>query len=172
MTRRWRKDSEFGPGRRVPLCREQRAVWRARLRLWRRPRGLTLGAVAVGEALLGVLGQDGRCDPCAATLAALARVSAGTVHDALRRLREAGFVSWVRRLVRAGWRVEQTSNAYALRLPGAETPPPACDYRKRRGVSLGFLERGPIGVRQQDEAARESAKQQLVALGMALPAGW
>jgi hypothetical protein len=154
------------------MCREQRAVWRARLKLWRRPRGLTLGAVAVGEALLGVQGQDGRLDPCVAHLAALARVSAGTVHDALRRLREAGFVTWVRRLVRAGWRTEQTSNAYALRLPSAENRPPCCDYRNQREVPLRLIKKGPIGVRQQDEEARKSAKRQLQALGAPIPAGW
>jgi hypothetical protein len=29
--RPWRRGSTFGPGRRVPLDREQRAVWKARL---------------------------------------------------------------------------------------------------------------------------------------------
>jgi DNA-binding IclR family transcriptional regulator len=172
MARRWRKDSEFGPGMRLPMDREQRAVWRARLRLWRRPRGLTLGAVAVGQALLGLLGQDGRLDPSVATLAALARVSAGTAHDALRRLREAGFVIWVRRLTRVGWQAHQISNSYALTVPGVENRPLAHDSRKQRGVHSNLIQKRPIGVRQQDEEARESAIRQLQALGMPLPAGW
>ena len=40
-----------------------------------------------------------------------------TVRRALNQLQEAGFVSWIRRLVRTKWRVEQTSSAYTLVVP-------------------------------------------------------
>ena len=45
---------------------------------------------------------------------------------ALDDARDLGLLDWDRRLVRTGWRVEQTSNAYVLLLPGAgEGRPPA-----------------------------------------------
>jgi Helix-turn-helix domain len=102
--RPWRRGSVFGPGLRRPLCREQRAQWRAKLLLSRRPGGLTQAAVAVGRVLLDLLGQDGRLDPCIDTLARLARVHTATVVRALAQLRAAGFLAWTRRLAREGWR--------------------------------------------------------------------
>jgi hypothetical protein len=52
----------------------------------------------------------------------------------LERLQEVGLVRWARRLVRAGWRAEQTSNAYEL-VPDSQpqTPPaPPASTRGRR----------------------------------------
>ena len=66
-------------------------------------------------ALLRRLGQDGRCDPSHATLAADAAVSPRTVRRALAALAACGLVQWTRRLIRVGWRVAQTSCAYVLR---------------------------------------------------------
>src|SRR3954447_12001933 len=119
---RWRKNSEFGPGRRVPLDREQRAVFRAKLtfKCFRRVGALTIAAVRVAEILVAMQGKDGRLDPCIETLATRAGVDPSTVVRALARLRECGFVTWVRRLVRDGSRVEQTSNAYVLAVPGTD----------------------------------------------------
>ena len=119
--RRWRRGSEFGDGPRVPLDREQRAVFRARLTMkaFRRIGALTITAVRVAEIMLGMQGRDGRLDPSIETLAVRAGVDASTVVRALARLRGCGFVTWVRRLVRDGARVEQTSNAYVLTVPGS-----------------------------------------------------
>jgi hypothetical protein len=122
----------FGPGTRRPLCREQRAQWRAKLLLARRPAGLTLGAVAVGRVLLDLLGQDGRLDPCIETIATLARVHAATVVRALAQLRAAGFLAWTRRLARDGWRAVQVSNAYALQAP-------ACDAHSASEAKFTFV---------------------------------
>jgi hypothetical protein len=124
MRRRWRGNSIFGPGQRIALDRERRAQWKAKLLLQRRPGGLTLATVEVGRVLLGLLGPDGRLDPCIDRLAALARVHASSVVRALAALREAGFLDWTRRLVRdaaTGWRCEQTSNAYILLVPACDT---------------------------------------------------
>jgi hypothetical protein len=116
----------------VALDRELRAQWRAKLLLRRHPGGLTLAAVAVGRVLLDLLGEDGRLDPAIDTIARLARVHVATVVRALAQLRAAGFLDWVRRLVRdaaSGWRCAQASNAYILRLP-------ACDTQNAPAVGL------------------------------------
>src|SRR4051812_21194168 len=156
---RWRRGSEFGEGRRVALDREQRAVWRARLRMraYRQVGKLTVSAVQVGELLVNMLGADGRLDPCIATLATRAGVDPSTVVRALARLRECGFVTWVRRLVRDGSRVEQTSNAYVLAVPGtpelyfAQAAKPVVSSVAKRAVRVSF----------SDAEARENAARQL-----------
>ena len=158
---KWRKDSEFGSGPRVPLDRERRAVFRARLKMraYRCPGRLTIAAAEVGRIMADMLGADGRLDPSIATLAHLAAVDVGTVVRALARLRECGFITWVRRLVRdaaSGWRCVQTSNAYTLALPNA------CDTHFAKQVcSRVYRKVGSCTDRQ----ARESAARQLEALG-------
>jgi hypothetical protein len=117
---KWRKDSIFGEGPRVPRCREQRAQLKAKLKLQRRPGRLTIATAAIGCILVDLLGQDGRLDPSHKFLAELGRVSIATVKRALDQLREFGFLEWTRRLVRCGPRCEQTSNAYVLRVPDCE----------------------------------------------------
>jgi Helix-turn-helix domain len=114
MTRRWRNDSIFGPGPRRPLDREQRARFRFLIRAHARGRRLSAKAQWVAEALLKRLGADGHCDPSHDTLAADAGCAVRTVRRALATLKQLGLCTWVRRLVREGWRVEQSSNAYLL----------------------------------------------------------
>lgn len=119
---KWRADSVFGPGPRVPLDRERRAVFRARLKMraYRCPGRLTIAAADVGRILVDKLGANGQLDPSVATLARLAAVDESTVTRALARLRDCGFLAWTRRLVRdagTAWRCAQTSNAYALLVP-------------------------------------------------------
>jgi len=166
--RRWRRGSEFGDGRRVPLDREQRAVFRARLtfKCFRRVGALTIAAVRIAGIMLEMQGKkDGRLDPCIATLATRAGVDPSTVVRALARLRECGFVTWVRRLVRDGNRVTQASNAYVLAVPG--TP----DLHFAQGV-LPRLESTtcrPVSRARDrwldEEGARENAARQLELLG-------
>ena len=112
--RPWHRHSQFGLGPRRPLDREQRAVWRARIDLARRAGRITALHALVGLALARRLGTDGQCDPAHATLAADAGASPRTCRRALAALAECGLVTWARRLVRAGWRAAQTSNAYVL----------------------------------------------------------
>ena len=121
---KWRSGSEFGTGRRVPLDREQRAVFRAKLTMQRKPGRLSSSAVRLAQIMLDKLGADGRLDPSIATLAELARVDESTVVRCLGRLKACGFLEWTRRLVRCaagGWRVEQASNAYVLTVPASDT---------------------------------------------------
>lgn len=67
--------------------------------------------------------KTGRLDPAIATIAAKVGHSYAAVHAALRRLRAAGFLHWVRRsrptenAGEAGPQVEQISNAYCLLVP-------------------------------------------------------
>jgi hypothetical protein len=122
VSKNFHTDSIFGPGPRVRLDRERRAQFRAKIKLQRRPGRLTIAAAAVALVLLDLLGPDGRLDPTLATLAVLACVSVATVKRALADLKEFGFLNWTRRLIRGadtGWRAEQTSNAYVLRVPSS-----------------------------------------------------
>lgn len=129
--RPWRRGSEYGDGPRRPLSADQRRAWLARAELERRAGRLTALHVEVGRALLKRLGEDGRCDPSHATLAADAGCSPRTVAEALHRFREAGLLDWTRRVVRRDWpeggqgarRAEQTSNAYELLLPMGPVSP-------------------------------------------------
>lgn len=107
-------NSLFTPGPRRPLNREQKRIWRARSELQRRAGQITALHVEIGKALLRRLGSDGRCDPCHETLAADVDCCPRTVGEALRRFRRLGMLEWVRRLVRRGQVVRQTSNAYRL----------------------------------------------------------
>lgn len=67
--------------------------------------------------------KTGQLDPAIATIAEAVGHSYAAVHAALRRLRHAGFLHWVRRsepvedAEGAGPQVKQISNAYALLLP-------------------------------------------------------
>lgn len=165
---KWRKDSVFGTGPRVPLDREQRAVFRAKLMLNRRPGRLTISAAAIGRIMLDMMGQDGRLDPCHATLATLARVDVATVKRALERLQACGFIEWTRRLVRSaatGWRVEQTSNAYVLRVPATEA------HFARPVKNLRFKKQAANSdTSWQMQCERAAAG--LRALGFPIPAEW
>lgn len=162
---KWRKGSEFGPGCRVPLDREQRAVFRAKLTLQRKPGRLSSSALRLALIMLDKLGADGRLDPSIATLAELARIDQSTVVRCLGRLKACGFLDWTRRLVRCaagGWRVEQASNAYVLTVPASDThfAPPVL-LRGFKAVGSGS-ERGSF----------ESAARQLRTLGHPVPPHW
>ena len=110
--RPWHRHSVFGPGRRRPLDREGRARFRYLLNTHHRARRLSRAIRDVGEALLRRLGTDGQCDPAQATLAQDAACCGRTVRRAISRLRDLGLLDWQLRLIRAGWRVEQTSSQY------------------------------------------------------------
>jgi hypothetical protein len=162
---KWRSGSEFGTGRRVPLDREQRAVFRAKLTMQRKPGRLSSSAVRIAHIMLDKLGVDGRLDPSIATLAELARVDESTVVRCLGRLKACGFLEWTRRLVRCaagGWRVEQATNAYVLTVPASDTHfAPPVPLR-----SLKAVESGSGG------SSYKSAARQLRALGHPVPPEW
>ena len=116
--RPWHRGSVYGDGPRVPLCRERRAVWKARLTLFRRARRLTPLFEDIGLALLRRLGTDGRLDPAQRTVAEDVGCDERSVRRALAALKACGLVLWVNRLC---GRAVQTSNAYAL-TTGAKPP--------------------------------------------------
>jgi DNA-binding transcriptional MocR family regulator len=145
------------------MCRERRAVWKARIDLHRRAGRITDGECHVGQALLLRLGHDGRCDPSHATLADDSGESVSTVQRALRALRKLGMVSWVRRLIRDGWRAAQTSNAYLLSLGEApEIPRPRCDGQTDRETK-SLINQALTSLSAISDAAKAA---------LAPPAGW
>jgi hypothetical protein len=161
---RWRRNSIFGLGPRVPFDREQRAQFRAKLLLQRRPGRLTLAAVQIGRIMLDMLGADGQLDPSVATLATKAAVHPSTATRALARLKECGFLAWTRRIRRdlsTGWRSEQTSNAYVLRLPACDPQfAPAANTLKKqkegRGGATGWFSRSASGAGLDRLASRRN----------------
>src|SRR4051794_12593658 len=120
--RPWRHGSVFGDGHRVPMDRERRAVWKARVEIHRRAGRLTDGGSYVALALIKRLGADGRCGPSHETLAGDSGESVDTVKRALKALHKLGMVDWLRRICREGRRVWQTSNSYLL-WPGQPANP-------------------------------------------------
>jgi hypothetical protein len=130
--RPWHAGSTFGAGPRQPLNRDQRARFKFLLNAHRRSRRISAKHELVGEALLKRLSVDGRCDPSHDCLADDAGCNARTVRRALDRLKTLGLVVWTCRIVRAGWRVVQTSNAYAL-CPTANPPPLVATAPKSTG---------------------------------------
>jgi hypothetical protein len=114
LPKRWHHDSIYGDGPRRPLNREERAQWRGRI-TWLHALGqITRGTRDIGLVLADFLGADGRLDPSHDAIARRAHACPRTVRTALACLSRLGAVSWVRRLVRCGDRVAQTSNAYLL----------------------------------------------------------
>lgn len=174
--RPWHRGSTFGDGPRAPLCRERRAVWRARLQLHRRAGRLTALHEVIGLALLRRLGEDGRLDPTHETIADDAACSTRTVRRALDALRDLGLVVWVRRLVREGWRAAQTSNGYRLTTGSpVALPPPrrrrACDGQDGRGTRLESLSLtspppDPGAVLAAREALARVAERRAASLGL------
>ena len=141
-------------------------MFRAKLTFLRRRGFVTLAAEKLGRIMVDMLGADGRLDPSVKTLAARASVDPSTVTRSLARLRDLGFVTWVRRLVRgadSGWRVEQTSNAYALCLPSPAMCilPVKIPGRSSSLPSASKMLPREAGWRQQDEEARANAARQM-----------
>jgi hypothetical protein len=130
--RPWHRNSVFGDGPRVPLCRERRAVWKARIEIMRRAGRITADHGHVGLALLKRLGTAGRCDPSHQTLATDSGEDVSTVQRALKAFNACGMVTWVRRLRRDGSHVSQDTNAYVLTLGEAPRPVIRCDRQSAR----------------------------------------
>lgn len=142
--RPWHRGSLFCDGPRLPLCRERRAVWRARLALFRRARKITPLYEDIGLAMLRRLGTDGRLDPSHQTIANDVGCDPRSVRRALAAFRSCGLVLWVQRLVRAGWRAVQTSNAYALTVGD----PPAVPSARSGGQTGRETQRDRISTAQ------------------------
>lgn len=177
--RPWHRGSLFGAGPRRPLDRNQRARFRYLLNAHARANRLPAKQEKVGLALLKRLGVDGQCDPTKATLADDVGCDMSTVERATKRMRELGLLTWQRRLVRSGWRTEQTSNAYVLltnAAPPVILPRHRCD-RQNAGETLCTFDsrRNRSGSRTLDKALRgypaiqaplRSVAEQLAALAM------
>ena len=164
--RPWHRGSLFGDGPRRPLDRNARARFGYLLDAHYRARRLSAKQERVGRALLRRLGTDGRCDPCYDTLGADAGCSARTARRATAAMRSLGLLSWQTRLIRAGWRAEQSSNAYEL-LTTAAPARISCGGQNGRETRNKYL-----SASEEDLAARTNAIRQLVTLGMPVPAGW
>ena len=164
-SRRWHRASVFGNGPRVPMCRERRARYRYLLNAHRRARHLTPLGELVGTAILKRLSVDGRCDPAHDTIAEDVGCCARTVRRALATLKALGLLVWQRRIVRAGWRALQTSNAYVLAL--GRNPDVSTGGQKARGTrkqSLSLADQPEIRVTPEE---RKAAQEGLVAVAAA-----
>jgi hypothetical protein len=168
----WHRGSIFGDGTRTPLDRNGRARFRFLLNAYRRARRLTRAAVDVGEALVKRLGDDGRCDPSHETLARDAGCSESTIGRSLVQMRDLGLLRWDRRIVRNGWRAEQTSNQYQLD-PTGESPAPLpnrpvpCDRHFERETRTDVIQIPGLEVKKAQEAlARVRQRMEARMLGM------
>ena len=144
---RSRREKVFGPGRQVPLDRNQKARITAYAAAWDRlHRQPDQRGGALGRAALDVLGallwvfhnaRSGACFPSYETIAEKAGCARSTVALALKALEFAGVVTWQNRITRIRerctdlfgrtgwrWRVIRTSNAYIFRDPASKS-----DYR-------------------------------------------
>lgn len=116
-----------------------------------------LGGVAleVLDYLTRLIGRNGRLEPSIVFLMGRLRRSRDAIVRALKALRSAGFLDWLRRYIPAernggrGPQVQQTSNAYRLTLPDrarrllgrmAMTPPAPCDFAHRRAAQAAEIE--------------------------------
>jgi len=115
------------------------------------------------------LGQYGRCDPAHDTLASDVGCSTRTVRRATVAMRGLGLLHWRLRLVRNGWRTEQTSNAYRLCLD-ASVPVPACGGQNGREIHSKRLRASILGPQAEWEEILASRDRQLWALGYPVPA--
>lgn len=105
--------------------------------------------IAVLEALYGLVDYaTGRLEPAIGTIAERTGYSYSAVHNALARLRDQGFLKWIRRSRKterkgeAGPQVEQIPNAYALTIPVemqdyvhrlvGDAPTPECEAWRRQ----------------------------------------
>jgi hypothetical protein len=137
-----RREKVFGPGRAVPLDRNQKARITAYARAWdrlhRQPgqRGGALGRAALDvlSALLWVFhnSRSGVCFPSYERIAERAGCARSTVAEAIKALEFANVLSWQNRITRIRercrdlwgqegwrWRVIRTSNAYVFLDPQA-----------------------------------------------------
>jgi hypothetical protein len=140
---RSRREKVFGPGRAVPLDRNQKARIAAYARAWdRHHRQPGQRGGALGRAALDVLGallwvfhnaRSGCCFPSYERIAEKAGVARSTVAEAIKALEFAGVLTWQNRITRIReqcrdlwgrsgwqWRVVRTSNAYQFRDPGQQ----------------------------------------------------
>jgi len=161
--RPWHRESVYGDGPRCPRDRNQRARFKYLLEAHGRAGRLPAKQERVGLALLRRLGTDGQCDPGYDTLAEDARCSARTARRATATMRDLGLLYWQRRIVRAGWRAEQTSNAYTLIASAAEPAPP-CAPRSggQNGRETRTLFDSPLLSPQQEDAAAFVRRDQLL----------
>ena len=157
--KRWHRGSTFGDGPKQPLCRERRAVWKARLTMFRRARKITPLFEDIGLAMLRRLGTDGRLDPSHQTVADDVGCDARSVRRALVTFRSCGLVLWAQRIVRNGWRVVQTSNAYALTIG----EPPAITAPRTGGQRVRQIPKEAISTVQQATPAEVRAAQAALA---------
>lgn len=118
--RPWHREAVFGEGTRRVLSARERNEFGHMLGAFARAGLILPGTVWTGLALRDFLDwTTGQCDPSHGALGQHVRDHYGkrsdrTVERDLCRLRDLGAVTWEQRLVRAGWRSEQTSNAYCL----------------------------------------------------------
>jgi hypothetical protein len=158
-----RREKVFGPGRAMPLDRNQKArimayarAWTARHRQPGQHKGpITRAFLDVLQALLWGFhnSRTGCCFPSYERIAERAECARSTVAEGLRVLEWAGVLTWQHRVTRVRercrdlfghdgwrWRVIRTSNAYTFRDPKPQlSGVPASKSENRTGtLNQGF----------------------------------
>lgn len=118
-----------------------------------RPHAISHNMIAVAEALMRrcMDFKTGRCTPCIDTIMEKTRFARPTVISLLRKLREEGFMDWVRRTAKTGNApgegppVRQTSNAYFIDF--ARLPKQVMLYLRQKLRGLFDFERQPASWR-------------------------
>ena len=112
-------------------------------------KGRKAGAIGQGglQVLRCLLHQfhntsTGQCDPGYTAIQARTGMCRAAVAEAIKRLEATGIICVMRRLVRNGWRVVQTTNAYLF---PASTPvhPPSLDNREQPPVQILYPYKRP-----------------------------
>jgi hypothetical protein len=136
MAKAYRHTSEFGPGKRVPLNRDQRNHFNWQALQARHGKRLTANGLIVAKVMSSALGADGQLHMSHATIATKAGCHVATVRRALDQLAALKLITWVRRLIRRGQHVFQTSSAYVLTPGTPGNRPKTADSHFARGVQL------------------------------------
>jgi hypothetical protein len=186
-----RREKVFGPGRVIPLDRNQKArilvyarAWTARHRQPGQHKGpITRAFLEVLQALLWGFhnSRDGRCFPSYEAIAAKAGCARSTVAEALKALEWAGVLTWQNRITRIRerctdlfghdgwrWRVIRTSNAYVFRDPASKSENPT--GTPDQGSSLLPLNRPPVRERKEERCeGGAAAPAELMRIATELP---
>jgi hypothetical protein len=116
------------------------------------------------ESRVKHVGRDGQCDPSHATLASEVQCGQRTVRRAINTMKNLGLLLWQTRIVRAGWRTEQTSSAYEFTPTAAVMVLPRCGGQSGRETKTSIY-RGLTYLPSAHEAKAAQERLASIAVG-------
>lgn len=143
-------------------------VYREKLRQpgqrWGAAGTISAGAVDLFQLLANIAVRGrGRLEPSVAWLAERLNVPAKVIHAWKAQLKEHGFLTWRRRYIecglkgRRGPQVQQTSNAYALKLPARAWDGISKLVRRRRKEEAPAAAPAPLSAKEERLRAKAAA---------------